>query len=111
MHTLPANAYWKALNSMQPHIGSQFLHILVDSDELPPLKICGDLKTVLDQLLMLPYGEDNKNVANALNLHSFSMKVLLLLWDGLQTMDGTSTQELPLIRNLHAYGSKGASTE
>jgi hypothetical protein len=46
-------------------------------------------KTVFDQLLTLPYGEDNKNVADALHLHSFSMEVLLLLRDaGLQRNDG-----------------------
>jgi hypothetical protein len=69
-------------------------------------------KTVLEQLLMLLYGEDNKNVADALNLHSFLMKVLLLLRDGLQTTmeERNSTQELPLIWDLHAYGGKAAST-
>jgi hypothetical protein len=157
MHTSLANAYWKALNSAQPHIGSQSLHMLLDSDELPPLKLCGDLihlltfgplnqghafydgnriqmalayvqrlvekhpklmyerlaeaagneywKTVLDQLLTLPYGEDD-TIADALNLHCFSMKVLELLWGGLQTMENCT--QLPLIRDLHAYGGKAA---
>ncbi len=124
--------------------------MLLDSDELPPLKLCGDLihllnfeppnqghafdegkwlqmalayvqrlieerlaeaagneywKTVLDQLLTLPYGEDD-TIADALNLHCFSMKVLELLWDWVQTMENFT--QLPLIHDFHVYGGKAA---
>jgi hypothetical protein len=62
-------------------------------------------KTVLDQLLTLPYGEDD-TIADALNLHCFLMKVLELLWDGVQMMENFT--QLPLIHDLHAYGAKAA---
>jgi hypothetical protein len=157
MHTSLANVYWKALNSAQPHIGAQFLHMLLESDELPPARLCGDLmhlltfgpqnqghafydgnrlqlalacirrlvekhpnvmyerlaeaagseywKTVLDQLFTLPYGEDD-TIVDDLNLHSFSVKVLELLWEGLHKMENST--QLPLIRDLHSFSGKAA---
>jgi hypothetical protein len=137
----------------------------LESDELPPARLCGDLihlltfgpqnqghafydgnrlqlvlsyvqrlvekhpnvmyerlaeaagseywKTVLDQLFTLPYGEDDNDNDNLvakddLHLHSFSIKVLELLWEGLHKMEKNGTQQLPLIRDLHSFGGKAA---
>ena len=47
MHVSLANAYWKALNSSTPHMGANFLHTLLDTAQLPPLKLCDDLIKLL----------------------------------------------------------------
>jgi hypothetical protein len=66
-------------------------------------------KTVLKQLLTLLYGEDNKNVADALNLHSFFYESLASLAGWIANNNGREEQHAR-IALLHAYGGKAAST-
>ena len=63
MHVSLAKVYWKALNSPQPHLGSQSFRMLLNQNRIPETRLCSDIIKLLTkgpELRNYPYYDGHR---------------------------------------------------